>query len=66
MASFQIQNLLGEPTTRTRLTAGAGHIYELWIYAYKDGTDRQVYFDNDKMVKIDDVSATGAATETEE
>jgi len=66
MTPAQIQKLLGEPTNRTRLTASAGHIYELWIYSYKTGTDRQLYFDNDKLVKMEDVPAPGMATETEE
>lgn len=66
MTSAQIQKLLGEPTTRTRLEAAGGHTYELWIYAYKDKTDRQVYFDNDLMVKMENVPAAGIATETEE
>ncbi|MFH1251659.1 MAG: hypothetical protein V1715_11260, partial [bacterium] len=66
MTSAQIQILLGEPTSRTRLNASAGQFYEMWIYSYKNGSDRQIYFDNDKMIRIETVPAPGTATETEE
>lgn len=66
MTSAQIQILLGEPTSRTRLNASGGQFYEMWIYSYKNGSDRQIYFDNDKMIRIETVPAAGTATETEE
>lgn len=66
MSSAQIKKLIGQPNTQTHLEAGGGRIYELWIYAYPNGTELQIYFDNDKIIKIETVPISGTAPETED
>jgi len=65
MSSDQIKNLLGQPASQTRLEAGGGQIYELWIYIYPDSKELQIYFDNNKVIKMETVPSYDKVPEME-
>ncbi|HPC35294.1 MAG TPA: tetratricopeptide repeat protein [Candidatus Marinimicrobia bacterium] len=66
MNSNQIKSLLGQPGSQTRLEASGGRIYELWIYLYPDGNELQIYFDNEKVVKMETLSPVDIISEMDE
>jgi len=66
LSGAEVQNILGAPQYRNSLTDNAGATFTLWIYVFGDGSEKHLFFENEKLVKIEMTRSIGSATEPAE